>query len=137
MRATLVFALAAASMVASGVAFSLHATLSPSSQSSTVADETTTDGKVDRVSVVEPEAPQEAAPAAVQAPSLEASRTDFLAPSNEASRTAFYDVAEEHAEHRTAVEITGAPPPVVMPARVEQPVDPASLDQPAPAPKST
>src|SRR4051795_6078011 len=98
---SLVLALAAASMVG-GVAFSLHATLAPSSQSSTVADEATAFGKVDSVAVVEPEPPQEAMPAVVQAPSIEASQTNFLAPSIEPS--------------------------------VEQPVDQASLDQPAPAP---
>jgi hypothetical protein len=133
MRTTLVLALAAASVVASGVAFSLQVTLSPSSHSSTVADGTTTDGKVDRVSVGEPEAPQEAAPAAVQAPSREASRTDFLAPSIEASRTAFYEVAEEASEDRTALEISSGPPPFVMSARAEQPIDQAASDEPAPA----
>jgi hypothetical protein len=133
MRTTLVLALAAASVVASGVAFSLQVTLSPSSHSSTVADGTTTDRKVDRVSVVEPEAPQEAAPAAVQAPSREASRTDFLAPSIEASRTAFYEVAEEASEDRTALEISSGPPPFVMSARAEQPIDQPASDQPAPA----
>jgi hypothetical protein len=137
MRTTLVLALAAASVVASGVAFSLQVTLSPSSHSSTVADGTTTDRKVDRVSVVEPEAPQEAAPAAVQAPSREASRTDFLSPSIEASQPAFYEVAEEASEDRTALEITSGPPPVVVAARAEQPIDQVASDQPAPAPKST
>src|SRR6188472_1129238 len=116
MRTTLVLALAAASVVASGVAFSLQVTLSPSSHSSTVADGTTTDRKVDRVSVVEPEAPQEAAPAAVQAPSLEA------------SRTAFYEVAEEASEDRTALEISSGPPPFVMSARAEQPIDQPASD---------
>jgi hypothetical protein len=124
MRATLVLALAAASIVGSGVAFSLHATLSPSSQSSTIADEAATEGKFYRISVVEPEAPQEAAPAAVLAPSLEASQTPF------------YEVAEEASEDRTAVEITSGPPPFVVAARAEQPIDQAASDQPAPAPKS-
>ena len=133
MRTTLVLALAAASILGSGVAFSLQVTLSPSSHSSTVADGTTTDRKVDRVSVVEPEAPQEAAPAAVQAPSREVSRTDFLAPSIEASRTAFYEVAEEASEDRTALEISSGPPPFVMSARAEQPIDQPASDQPAPA----
>src|SRR4051795_1390670 len=82
---SLVLALAAASMVG-GVAFSLHATLAPSSQSSTVADEATAVGKLDSVAVVEPEPPQEAMPAVVQAPSIEASQTNFLAPI-EPSRT--------------------------------------------------
>ena len=47
----------------------------------------------------------------------------------------FYEVAEEASEDRTALEITSGPPPVVVAARVEQPVDQASSDQPAPAPK--
>jgi hypothetical protein len=125
MRATLVLALAAASILGSGVAFSLHATLSPSSQSTTIADEAATEGKFYRVSVVEPEAPQEAAPAAVLGPFLEASQTPF------------YEVAEEASEDRTAVEITSGPPPFVVAARAEQPIDQAASDQPAPAPKST
>ena len=49
---SLVLTLAAACMVVSGVAYSLHATLSPSSQSSTIAHETTTVGEVDSVAVV-------------------------------------------------------------------------------------
>ena len=125
MRATLVLALAAASILGSGVAFSLHATLPLSSQSSTIADEAATEGKFYRVSVAEPEAPQEAAPAAVLASSLEASQTPF------------YEVAEEASEDRTAVEITSGPPPFVVAARAEQPIDQAASDQPAPAPKST
>jgi hypothetical protein len=161
-------ALAAASIVVSGGAFSLYTTLSPSSQSSTVVDEATTVGKVDWVTVVEPESPQEAMPAAVLAPSIEASRTDFVAPSVkisdslrpsieasaaafvapsveaphflppsiEASETAFYEVAEEASDDRTAIETTSGPPPVVVAARVEQSVDQASFDQPAPAPKA-
>src|SRR3954454_13369428 len=114
---SLVLALAAASMVG-GVAF--HATLAPSSQSSTVADEATTVSKVDRVAVVEPEPPQEAVPAAVlvaQAsqtdflrPSFEASRTASMAPSTQASPTDFYEVAEEASEDRTALEISSGPP---------------------------
>src|SRR4051794_23449370 len=142
---SLVLPLAAASMVG-GVAFSLHATLAPSSQASTVADEATAVGKVDSVAVVEPEPPQEAMPAVGQAPSIEPSQTNFLAPSIEPSRTDslapstqasptdFYDVAEEASDDRTAVEITSGPPPAVVAALVEQPVDQASLDQPAPAP---
>ena len=145
-------ALAAASIVVSGGAFSLYTTLSPSSQSSTVVDEATTVGKVDWVTVVEPESPQEAMPAAVLAPSIEASRTDFVAPSVkisvvggaphflppsiEASETAFHAVTEEASDDRTAIETTSGPPPVVVAARVEQPVDQASFDQPAPAPKA-
>src|SRR5436190_8035 len=125
MRATLVLALAAASIVGSGVAFSLHATLSPSSQSSTIADEAATEGKFYRVAVVEPEAPQEAAPAAVLGPFLETSQTPF------------YEVAEEASEDRTAVEITSGPPPFVVAARAEQTIDQGASDQPAPAPKST
>ena len=132
---SLVLALAAASMVG-GVAFSLHATLAPSSQSSTVADEATTVGKVDRVAVVEPEPPQEAVPAAVLAGSFEASRTASLAPSTQASPTDFYEVAEEASEDRTALAISSGPPPVLVAARVEQPVDQASSVQPAPAPKA-
>ena len=84
---SLVLTLAAACMVVSGVAYSLHATLSPSSQSSTIAHETTTVGEVDSVAVVQPEPPQAAMPAAVLAPSIEASQTNFLALSIEASRT--------------------------------------------------
>src|SRR3954454_5397519 len=129
---SLVLALAAASMVG-GVAF--HATLAPSSQSSTVADEATTVGKVDSVAVVEPEPPQEAVPAAVLAGSFEASRTASLAPSTQASPTDFYEVAEEASEDRTALAISSGPP-VLVAARVEQPVDQASSDQPAPAPKA-
>jgi hypothetical protein len=49
----------------------------------------------------------------------------------------FYEVAEEASEGRTAVEITSGPPPVVVAARAEQPLDQAASDQPAPAPKST
>jgi hypothetical protein len=49
----------------------------------------------------------------------------------------FYEVAEEASEDRTAVEITSGPPPVVVAARAEQPLDQAASDQPAPAPKST
>jgi hypothetical protein len=131
---SLVLALAAASMVG-GVAFSLHATLAPSSQSSTVADEATTVGKVDSVAVVEPEPPQEPVPAAVLAGSFEASRTASLAPSTQASPTDFYEVAEEASEDRTALAISSGPP-VLVAARVEQPVDQASSDQPAPAPKA-
>jgi hypothetical protein len=122
-------------MVASGVAFSLHATLSPSSQSSTLADEATTVRKVDTVAAVEPEPPQEAVPAAVLAGSFEASRTASLAPSTQASPTDFYEVAEEASEDRTALAISSGPP-VLVAARVEQPVDQASSDQPAPAPKA-
>jgi hypothetical protein len=145
---SLVLTLAAACMVVSGVAYSLHATLSPSSQSSTIAHETTTVGEVDSVAVVQPEPPQAAMPAAVLAPSIEASqtnflalsieasRTDSLAPSTQASPTNFYQVAEEASDDRTAADITSGPPPVAVAARVEQPVDQASLDQPAPAPKA-
>jgi len=120
---SLVLPLAAASLVASGVAFSLHATLSPSSQSSILADEATTVRKVDTVAAVEPEPPQEAVPAAVLAGSFGASPTDF------------YEVAEEASEDRTALAISSGPP-VLVAARVEQPVDQASSDQPAPAPKA-
>jgi hypothetical protein len=60
-----------------------------------------------------------------------------VAPSTQASPTDFYEVAEEASEDRTALEITSGPPPVLIAARVEQPADPASLDQPAPAPKWT
>jgi hypothetical protein len=134
MRTTLVLALAAGSVVASGVALSLQVT--PSTSSSTIAHEATTVSKVDRVAVLAAEPPQDAMPAAVQAPSLEASRTDFLSPSLEASQIAFYEVAEEASEDRTALEITSGPPPVLVAARVEQPVDQASSDQPAPAPKA-
>src|SRR6476660_7884306 len=133
---SLVLTLAAACMVVSGVAYSLHATLSPSSQSSTIAHETTTVGEVDSVAVVQPEPPQAAMPAAVLALSIEASRTDSLAPSTQASPTNFYQVAEEASDDRTAADITSGPPPVAVAARVEQPVDQASLDQPAPAPKA-
>lgn len=134
---SLVLTLAAACMVVSGVAYSLHATLSPSSQSSTIAHETTTVGEVDSVAVVQPELPQDAMPAAVLRSSIEASRTDFLSPSIEASQPAFYEVAEEASEDRTALEITSGPPPVVVAARAEQPIDQVASDQPAPAPKST
>jgi hypothetical protein len=145
---SLVLTLAAACMVVSGVAYSLHATLSPSSQSSTNAHETTTVGEVDSVAVVQPEPPQAAMPAPVLAPSIEASqtnvlalsieasRTDPLAPSTQASPTNFYEVAEEASDDRTAAAIAWGPPPVAVAARVEQPVDQASLDQPAPAPKA-
>ena len=95
MRTTLVLALAAASIVGSGVAFSLHATLSPSSQSSTVADEAATDSKIDSVAVIEGEPPQDAMPAAVLRSAIEASRTDSVAPATQASPTDFYEVAEE------------------------------------------
>ena len=79
-----------------------------------------------------------AMPAAVQAPSFEGTRTDFLlSPSTQASQPAFYEVAEEASEDRTALEITSGPPPFVMAARVEQPIDQVASDQPAPAPKST
>src|SRR5881394_1144532 len=88
MRTSLVLALAAGSVVASGVALSLQVTPSTSSHSSTIADEATTVSKVDSVAVVAAEPPQDAMPAAVQAPSFEASQTNFLAPSLEASRTA-------------------------------------------------
>ena len=89
MRTSLVLALAAGSVLASGVALSLQVTPSTSSHSSTIADEATTVSKVDRVAaVVAAEPPQDAMPAAVQAPSLEASRTDFLSPSIEASQPA-------------------------------------------------
>src|SRR4051812_10089490 len=77
---SLVLTLAAASMVVSGVTFSLHATLAPSSQSSTVADEATTVGTLDSVAVVEPEPPQEAMPAAVLRPSIEASQRNYWRP---------------------------------------------------------
>jgi hypothetical protein len=136
MRTTLVLALAAGSVVASGVALSLQVTPSTSSPSSTIAHEATTVSKVDRVAVLAAEPPQDAMPAAVQAPSFAASRTDFLSPSLEASQIAFYEVAEEASEDRTALEITSGPPPVLVAARVEQPVDQASSDQPAPAPKA-
>jgi len=137
MRTSLVLALAAGSVLASGVALSLQVTPSTSSHSSTIAVEATSVSKVDRVAVVAAEPPQDAMPAAVQAPSLEASRTDFLSPSIEASQPAFYEVAEEASEDRTALEITSGPPPVVVAARAEQPIDQAASDQPAPAPKST
>jgi hypothetical protein len=45
-----------------------------------------------------------------------------------------YEVAKEASDDRTAVETTSGPPPAVVAARVEHPVDQASLDQPAPAP---
>src|SRR3954454_24624088 len=134
MRTTLVLALAAGSVVASGVALSLQVTPSTPSPSSTIAHEATTVSKVDRVAVLAAEPPQDAMPAAVQAPSLEASRTDFLSPSFEASQIPFYEVAEEASEDRTALEITSGPPPILVAARV--PVDQASSDQPAPAPKA-
>jgi len=137
MRTSLVLALAAGSVLASGVALSLQVTPSTSSHSSTIAVEATSVSKVDRVAVVAAEPPQDAMPAAVQAPSLEASRTDFLSPSIEASQPAFYEVAEEASEDRTALEITSGPPPVVVAARAEQPIDQVASDQPAPAPKST
>ena len=125
MRTTLVLALAAGSVIASGVALSLQVTPSTSSHPSTIGDEATTVSKVDSVAVLAAEPPQDAMPAPVQAPSLEASQTGF------------YEVAEEASEDRTALEITSGPPPVVVAARVEQPVGQASSDQPATAPKST
>ena len=137
MRTTLVLALAAASVVASGVAFSLQVTLSPSSQSSTVAEKATTDRKVDSVAVVQPELPQDAMPAAVQAPSRRGFSDGLPLALHEASQPAFYEVAEEASEDRTALEITSGPPPVVVAARAEQPIDQVASDQPAPAPKST
>jgi len=112
-------------------------TPSTSSHSSTIADEATSVSKVDSVAVVQPELPQDAMPAAVLRSSIEASRTDFLSPSIEASQPAFYEVAEEASEDRTALEITSGPPPVVVAARAEQPIDQVASDQPAPAPKST
>jgi hypothetical protein len=138
MRTSLILALAAGSVVASGVALSLQVTPSTSSHPSTIADEATTVSKVDRVAVVAAEPPQETMPAAVQAPSFEVSRTDFLlSPSTQASQPAFYEVAEEASEDRTALEITSGPPPFVVAARAEQPIDQTASDQPAPAPKST
>ena len=104
---SLILTLAAACMVVSGVAYSLHATLSPSSPSSTIADKATTVGKLDSDAIVEPEPPQEAMPAVVQAPSIEASPTDF------------HEVAKEASDDRTAVETTSGPPPAVVAARVE------------------
>ena len=124
MCTTLVLALAAGSVIASGVALSLQVTPSTSSHPSTIGDEATTVSKVDSVAVLAAEPPQDAMPAPVQAPSLEASQS-------------FYEVAEEASEDRTALEITSGPPPVVVAARVEQPVGQASSDQPATAPKST
>ena len=47
----------------------------------------------------------------------------------------FYEVAEEASEDRTALVISSGPP-VLVAARVEQPVDQASSDQPAPAAKA-
>ena len=99
---------------------------------STIGDEATTVSKVDSVAVLAAEPPQDAMPAPVQAPFY----FSFL-PSLEASQTGFYEVAEEASEDRTALEITSGPPPVVVAARVEQPVGQASSDQPATAPKST
>ena len=135
MRTSLVLALAAGSVLASGVALSLQVTPSTSSHSSTIAVEATSVSKVDRVAVVAAEPPQDAMPAAVLRSSIEASRTDFLSPSIEASQPAFYEVAEEASEDRTALEITSGPPPVVVAARAEQPIDQAASDQPAPATK--
>ena len=94
MRTTLVLALAAASIVGSGVAFSLTRPF-PSSQSSTVADEAATDSKIDSVAVIEGEPPQDAMPAAVLRSAIEASRTNSVAPATQASPTDFYEVAEE------------------------------------------
>ena len=134
MRTSLVLALAAGSVVASGVALSLQVTPSTSSQSSIIADEATTVSRFDRVAVVAAEPPQ-AMPAAVLRSSVEGSRTDSVAPSTQASPMDFYEVAEEASEDRTALAISSGPP-VLVAARVEQPVDQASSDQPAPAPKA-
>jgi len=135
MRTSLVLALAAGSVVASGVALSLQVTPSTSSHSSIIADEATIVSKVDRVAVVAAEPPQDTMPAAVLRSSVEGSRTDSVAPSTQASPMDFYEVAEEASEDRTALAISSGPP-VLVAARVEQPVDQASSDQPAPAPKA-
>jgi hypothetical protein len=135
MRTSLVLALAAGSVVASGVALSLQVTPSTSSHSSIIADEATTVSKVDRVAVVAAEPPQDTMPAAVLRSSVEGSRTDSVAPATQASPMDFYEVAEEASEDRTALAISSGPP-VLVAARVEQPVDQASSDQPAPAPKA-
>jgi len=135
MRTSLVLALAAGFVVASGVALSLQVTPSTSSHSSIIADEATTVSKVDRVAVVAAEPPQDTMPAAVLRSSVEGSRTDSVAPSTQASPMDFYEVAEEASEDRTALAISSGPP-VLVAARVEQPVDQASSDQPAPAPKA-
>jgi hypothetical protein len=135
MRTSLVLALAAGSVVASGVALSLQVTPSTSPHSSIIADEATTVSKFDRVAVVAAEPPQDAMPAAVLRSSVEGSRTDSVAPSTQASPMDFYEVAEEASEDRTALAISSGPP-VLVAARVEQPVDQASSDQPAPAPKA-
>ena len=134
MRTSLVLALAAGSVAASGVALSLQVTPSTSSHSSIIADEATTVSKFDRVAVVAAEPPRDAMPAAVLRSSVEGSRTDSVAPSTQASPMDFYEVAEEASEDRTALAISSGPP-VLVAARVEQPVDQASSDQPAPAPK--
>jgi hypothetical protein len=63
-------------------------------------------------------------------------RTSCCRPPLRLLSLAFYEVAEEASEDRTALEITSGPPPVLVAARVEQPVDQASSDQPAPAPKA-
>ena len=135
MRTSLVLALAAGSVVASGVALSLQVTPSTSSHSSIIADEATTVSKFDRVAVVAAEPPQDSMPAAVLRSSVEGSRTNSVAPSTQASPMDFYEVAEEASEDRTALAISSGPP-VLVAARVEQPVDQASSDQPAPAPKA-
>src|SRR4051794_29776243 len=119
MRTSLVLALAAGSVVASGVAVSLQVTPSTSPPSSTIADESTAVSRVDRVAVLAAETPPDAMPAALQAPSLQASRTDLLSPSFEASQIPFSEVAEEASEDRTGLEITSGPTPVLVAARVE------------------
>ena len=120
-----------------GVAFSLHATLSPSSQSSTVADEAATNSKIDSVAVIEGEPPQDAMPAAVLRSAIEASRTNFCGARHSGFSDGLLRGRGGGSEDRTALEITSGPPPVLMAARVEQPIDQAASDQPAPAPKST
>ena len=74
MRTSLVLALAAGSVVASGVALSLQVTPSTSSHSSTIADEATTVSKHDSVAVVAAEPPPDAVPAAVLRSSVEGSQ---------------------------------------------------------------
>ena len=126
MRTTLVLALAAGSVIASGVALSLQVTPSTSSHPSTIGDEATTVSKVDSVAVLAAEPPQDAMPAPVQAPSLEASQQAGLL------RGRGGGFRRPHGPR-----ITSGPPPVLVAARVEQPVGQASSDQPATAPKST
>jgi hypothetical protein len=127
---TVVFAAAAALIVASGLAYSLQATRT-SSPSPSFPEQGIPVVKVQSVSVLERDAPQEKIlPAAAP---LKASLTDY-----DVERAPIAE-AEDHPKVgiATTVSENGPPAPLTIAAVAEQPANEVSSDQPAQASAST